>query len=73
MGCLFVFMTTGSFLLGEGFKRERGRSYRAFYGLPLEDVAGPSFLPYSSLEAGWPHLMWENTLHGVAFYSIPVY
>ena len=52
MGFSFVFMTTVSFLLGEGFKRERGTSYHVFYGLPLEDVAGPTFLPYSSLEAG---------------------
>ena len=66
MGCLFVFMTIGSFLLGEGFKRERGRSYHVFYDLPLEDMVGPSFLPYSCLEAGWPYLMWEKTLHDVS-------
>ena len=65
MGYLFVFMTTGSFLLGKEFKRERGRSYHVFYDLSLEDMVSPSFLPYSSLNAGWPYLMWEETLRGV--------
>ena len=72
MGYLFVFMTTGSFLLGKEFKRERGRSYHVFYDLSLEDMVSPSFLPYSSLNARWPYLMWEETLHGVNTRGYPL-
>ena len=48
-----------------GFQQAKQEA-QLVYDLPLEDMVGPSFLPYSCLEAGWPYLMWEKTLHDVS-------